>query len=144
MWLVAFLLDSADVAFSLWSCDGAETLIYSQPFPGSCCSCFHLEGQQQNNRASCTPLLAPLFPRSDFSDCQVWGSNRCAWPGTSFLPFLFRLCLCTERTFCPAWSQHSFYRSKSPWWGWWEGLGNFYLPESFIYGWIICLSGAKY
>ena len=38
-------------------------LIYSEPFPGSCCSCFHLEGQQQNNTASSTPLLAPLsFP----------------------------------------------------------------------------------
>lgn len=60
---MASLLGSADVAFSLWSCDGAEMLIYSQPFPRSCCSCFHLEGQQQNNTASCTPLLAPLsFP----------------------------------------------------------------------------------
>lgn len=60
---MASLLDSADVAFSLWSYDGAEILNYSQPFPRSCCSCFHLEGQQQNNTDHLAPpCLLPSFP----------------------------------------------------------------------------------
>lgn len=95
---------------------------------------------------SSVPILL-IFTWRDSTQIPLWASCR-PWLTLLSQEWLLRLLIlgaesgvrdpvppslgsaCVPSTFCPTPSCHHFYRNRSLWWEWWEGLGSLELPGS--------------
>lgn len=113
MWLVATLLDRADVAFFIvaawWS-----TNVYSLLFRRSHSSVFDWRDSPKITLSFLYPRACSPLPGVTSLIVECGGSE---WVHDLAPPSLSLRALCAESIFCPAHSKYQFYRGKSLWWG---------------------------